>query len=346
MTNSLNQNPDHHLVWTLRAALKKAVRSFFEQQKYLEVDTPVLVTSPGTEAHLDYFATKWQDHSGQDYDLWLRSSPELHMKQVLAQGPERIFQFATSFRNRGELSPWHHPEFCMLEWYHADISYHDYIHQTQELIHWCFQRIKDEFPDLKLSDFPGDFQKLTVTQAFRQFAGVDLQDLDPDLAQKSKKAGVISINGSEDFETAFFKILLEKVEPALETMGAVVLCQYPPSQAALSVVEGGEACRFEFYWNGVELCNGFKELVCPQANRKRIREANTIREQEGRNVPQEDHDFYLALESGIPECCGNALGLDRLLALILGRKNIASVLPLRNTWPWKEYSEESGALQV
>ena len=328
-------------IWRLRASLKDAVRRFFRDMNYLEVETPVLVACPGTEAHLEYFASDWLDYQGQKRRLWLRSSPELHMKQILAQGADRIFQFAASFRNCGELSPWHHPEFLLLEWYHAGIGFSDFIDQTEAMIRYCYEQLKERFPDLVLGCLPERFCRMSVEEAFYEFAGIRLQDQDPELASMGKAAGINSLRGDEDFETAFFKVLLEKIEPALARQHGVVLSQYPPSQAALAVIENARASRFEFYWRGVELCNGFKELLGEKENRKRIHKALAIRAREGRKIPGEDEDFYRALSSGIPECCGNALGLDRLLALILGRDGISSVLPFRAGWPWVEYPEEA-----
>ena len=332
-------------VWKIRADLKNHIRHFFQERDYLEVDTPALVSCPGTEAHLEYFSTDWRDYQGNSRKLWLRSSPELHMKQVLAQGPGRIFQFATSFRNKGELSPWHHPEFCMLEWYQAGIEFDDYISQSLSLIREAWEGIAKAHPDVVRGIFPAGVLRMSVAEAFREFAGVELTDRDPGLAKKGREKGCYSLTGEEDFETAFFKILLDKVEPGLKNLEAVVLYGYPPSQAALARVADGKARRFEIYWRGVELCNGFHELQDPALNQERIREANFVRKQEGRDVPDEDRDFYLALEKGIPDCCGNALGFDRLLTLILGRDNIGSVLPLRGNLPWRDYSHESGTLQ-
>ncbi|MCB9229740.1 MAG: EF-P lysine aminoacylase GenX [Deltaproteobacteria bacterium] len=338
--------PDPAKIWQLRAKLKTAVREFFGRDSFTEVETPVLVPCPGTEAHLDYFATQWMDHQGKAQNLWLRSSPELHMKQVLAQGMERIFQFAVSFRNHGELSPWHHPEFLMLEWYHGGISFSDFIAQSRDLIFFCISRLREEFPDLIQGSMPATLQQMTVGEAFLEFAGIHLEDQDEELAARAKSAGMLSLSGHEDFETAFFKILLERIEPAISRLGLFVLTHYPPSQAALSQVKNGLAHRFEFYWNGVELCNGFEELLNPEENRQRIGEALKIRHAEGRAIFSEDEDFYAALSSGIPQCCGNALGLDRLLARILGFDSIAPVLPLRQTWPWKNYAEGSCLLSV
>ena len=119
----------------LRNALQKNLRFFFEEHDYIEVETPIAVRSPGTEIHLDYFKTTWQDYQKSNHPLWLRSSPEIHMKQLLKEDFSGIFQIAKCFRNLGECSLWHHPEFTMLEWYKKEITFQDYILETENLLH-------------------------------------------------------------------------------------------------------------------------------------------------------------------------------------------------------------------
>ncbi len=314
-----------------RARLKAAVREFFSGTGagYLEVDTPVGVICPGTEVHLGYFETAWRDHQKREHRLFLRSSPELHMKQALAAlGEGGIFQLATCFRNDGEISAWHHPEFTMLEFYETGTSYHDFIARTEALL----TATREAF---KATKVPKTFRRVTVAEAFREWAGLELEDEDPELAPRGKSAGIRSLRGDEDFETAFFKILIDRIEPGIEREGAVVLHDYPASQAALAMVEGEVARRFEFYVGRAELCNGFQELLDPAANRARIRAAMARRKALGSVVPDEDEDFYAALENGLKPCCGNALGFERWLALLLGRDGIASAVPFRAAAPYR-----------
>lgn len=319
--------------WQVRSELKGAIRSFFRQRDSLEIDTPIAVLMPGTEVHLDYFPTTWTDYNAQNHALWLRSSPELHMKQALAAGAARVFQLAPCFRNGGEYSAWHHPEFTMLEWYELGLSFEAMIAQTEELVSWCQEALAPRRHDwglrLRPGGLPQHFARLSVQEAFREFAGLELWDGDPDLAKKARAQGVLSVQPDEDFETAFFKILLEKVEPALERMVAVILYDYPPSQAALARVEEGQAKRFEFYLWGVELCNGFYELLGESDNRLRIQEANRQRQHLGKSLCEEDPFFYDALRQGIPPASGNALGFDRCLALLLGLDGLEPIIPFR-----------------
>ena len=332
-------------IWMLRAALKGSIREFLGLRGSVEIDTPVLVVCPGVEVHLGYFCTSWVDHRGSAHPLFLRSSPELHMKQALSLGLTKIFQLAACFRNGGELSPWHHPEFTMLEWYEAGVGFHEFIDQTEELLRFTREQLASRFPGRVALRLPGRFVRMRVEDAFREFAGIALVDRDPELARKAK--GIGSVSDGDDFETAYFKLLVDVVEPGIERLGGVVLHDYPPSQAVLSRVEGGWAKRFEFYLEGVELCNGFLELTDPGENRRRVLEALDRRRSEAGgvlpgqrpsepgtrgetgSVPIPDEEFFRALDAGIPPCAGNALGFDRWLALLLGERGIARVIPFR-----------------
>ncbi len=315
-----------------RNCLKQTMRNFFQKEGFLELDTPILVPCPGVETHLGYFKTHWMDHQHKSHVLWMRSSPELAMKRALVEGIPAIYQLAKSFRNEGELSPWHHPEFTMLEFYQVTKDWKGFIQLTENLIRFSCKEMAKITPVAMTGD--ETLHYLTVEEAFFKFAGLKLIDEDSTLAEQAKAKGVLSVQKTDDFETAFFKILLEKVEPALTQLGWVVLYDYPPSQAALARVVDGLAKRFEFYIDGVELSNGFYELCDLKENMKRIQMSNALRKNHGREVPQEDFYFYDALAKGLPECVGNALGFDRLLALILGAKDLGEVIPFRKDPPF------------
>ena len=292
------------------------------QHRYIEIDTPVLVRRPGTEVHLGYFSSQWRDIQGREKKFWLRSSPELHMKIALGAGLERIYQFASCFRNDGELGPIHRPEFTMLEYYETAIDFESFIARTENLIRAGLVELAAAIPSANHFQMPATVPRFSVYEAFKEFAGVTLVDEDPDLAKLCIQAGVQSVRPDDDFETAFFKTLMEKVETGLAQWPAAILLDYPPSQAALSQVVDGCAKRFEIYANRVELCNGFLELLDPAANRKRLDESDLRRKSMGKEVTDDEPEFHRALAQGIPKCCGNALGFDRLLMLALGADNL------------------------
>jgi lysyl-tRNA synthetase class 2 len=315
-----------------RHHLLAAIRQFFEERGYLSVDTPIAVATPGTEVHLEYFPTEWRDYSGQKYELFLRSSPELHMKRLICNGIDKVYQLAKCFRNSGELTSWHHPEFTMLEWYEAGISYFDFMRETEDLLRYTLDYLKEK--SALSFQLPERIERISVYEAFSEFAKITLIDNDPDLAQKALHLGYQSVQPSDDFETAFFKIQLDIVEPALKKRSAVFLFDYPPSQAALARVHEGRAKRFELYLHGVELCNAFWELLDPQENLRRFRDAQQRRDELGKTRILEDHSFFSDLSRGMPDCCGNALGVDRWLALVLGDSKIDRAIPFRSDYPF------------
>jgi lysyl-tRNA synthetase class 2 len=312
-----------------RHHLKKFTRDYFSRRGYLEVDTPVITICPGTEVHLQYFDTSWVDFKGIGHKRFLRSSPELHMKRLVAQGAGKIFQLGPCFRNHGELSPWHNPEFFMLEWYQVGQSYLGLIEETESFLRETADAMASitGVPSDKV--LPQKIERIRVADAFIEFAGIPLVDGDPDLAGKAVHAGVISVRPADNFETAFFKILIEVIEPALARLGACVLYDYPPSQAALAVVEDGRACRFEFYVGRVELCNGFYELTGEQENRSRALDAMRAREACGYDSVPLDEDFFKAMSSFSSPCSGNALGFDRWVTLLANADSLDVALAFR-----------------
>lgn len=322
----------------LRASLRRAIRGFFDGRAYLEVETPCLVRTPGTEVYLNYFQTAWESLAGEHEELYLRSSPELHMKQILASGARKIYQIGPCFRNRGEIGPWHHPEFSMLEWYRCEATYEDLMAETADLLRHCVSAMKRAGVAENAGPvIPATIPTFTLASAFSQFAGVELLDMDAGLAAQAKAAGVVSMRGDEDFDTAFFKILLEKIEPALAKFPVAILCDYPASQAALAVVSRGVAKRFEFFVHGIELSNAFLELPGRAANEARIQQSFAKRAEAGLPAVPQDSDFLEAMSVDIPQCAGNAMGFDRLLALLCGDAGIDRVVPFRRASVWRSY---------
>jgi elongation factor P--(R)-beta-lysine ligase len=296
-----------------RHRAKAAVRAFFETRDFLEVDTPSVVICPGLDAHVHSLGRV----EGTKPPSYLITSPELHMKRLLASGHSRIYQLAHCFRAE-ELGTWHEPEFLMLEWYEAGATFDNLLAQTEELVRAVALTLEPR-GILSRADAPfvanvnEPFLRLTIPEAFREFAGVgDVVDL------ARTNAG------------RYFELLIDKVEPGLARLGRpVALTHYPLSQAGLaraSASSPGLAERFELYAAGIELCNGFAELTDPIEQRRRF-----LAEQERRREANEplypiDEDFMAALERGMPEAVGNALGFDRLIALALGANGIADIV--------------------
>lgn len=320
----------------VRSFFLESVRVFFKDRNFLEVSTPILVKSPGTEANLNYFESSWTSINGSQQKKYLRSSPEIHLKKLLSEGLEFIYEISHCFRNKGEFGPWHHPEFTLLEWYHSNISYEDFMEETLQLIRYLQVNLSIKFPEFLV--FPLDkITKLSVFEAFEIYSGISLVDQDRLLAKKGIEKGIISIRPDDDFETAFFKIMLEKIEPEFKKLGCVFLYDYPESQAALAKVFKGVAKRFELYLNGIEICNAFEELTSVEENKNRILDSNKKRREQKQPEIPIDQTFLQALEKGMAPCCGNALGIERLLAVLLGLNSLEPLIPFR-----KSFSEGLG----
>ncbi len=314
-----------------RQLLQNHIHQFFQTRDYLQIDAPLAVIMPGTEVYLNYFATTWQDHRLARHELFLRSSPELHLKQALSWGIDRLYHLGKCFRNHGEISAWHHPEFTMLEYYETGIPLLDFMKLTEDLIRSSALALG---PLTKIT-LPKEFHKITLYEAFEKWAGLTLIDLDPTLAAKAIAKGYHSVRPDDDFETSYFKILIDVIEPELSRHEAIFVYDYPPSQAALAKVKGGRAQRFELYLHGVELCNAFDELLNPDENLRRLEASNAQRQSIGTYPLPQDEDFLKALRSGLKDCCGNALGFDRLLALLLNLPGIGGLIPFRSNLPYR-----------
>jgi elongation factor P--(R)-beta-lysine ligase len=308
-----------------RARILAAMRGWFGAQGFVEVETPILQVAPGAEVHLTGFATEWKTPDGTGRIRWLHSSPEFAMKKLLAGGVPRLFQFARVFRN-AEGSALHHPEFTMLEWYRAGADYETIMEDCAALLALAGAdtlRWQDRSCDPKAAP-----ERLTVAKAFDRHAGVDLFATIGDAAKLSRLSGVKKHEG-DSWDDVFFRVMFEKIEPHLGVGRPTILCEYPIAMAALARAKPGDprvAERFELYACGVELANAFGELTDPAIQRARLKADMDEKERlYGMRWPV-DEDFLAALEHGLPDCAGIALGFDRLVMLATGAPQIEDVL--------------------
>lgn len=288
-----------------RARLVRAVRSFFDSRGYLEVETPAAVPSPGLDLHLAAF-----ELSGTARPRFLITSPEYQMKRLLSAGAERIYQVARCFRG-DEAGPHHEPEFSMLEWYRAHADMASMLDETEALVRAVtgVAQAGHAPGPRSLCTAAEPFERLTVREAFGRYA-----DRDADALARSPDA--------------FFRVLVEQVEPQLGRERPTFLTHYPASMASLARLcpeDPTVAERFELYVDGVELCNGFGELTCPDEQRQRLKADQRARRDAGLPVYPIDERFLDALRDGMPPSTGNALGLDRLFMLALGLDDIQSL---------------------
>ena len=322
----------------LRGRILGAVRRFFAKAGYVEVETPALQVSPGLEPHLRAFATLLHDpRDGGTRPRYLHTSPEFAMKKLLAGGEKCIWQLAHAFRD-GERGATHHPEFAMLEWYRVGATYRDLMDECEALLRSVQAAAGAERLRWRgaSADCNMPWQRLTVAEAFARYGAIDLLATMPDptrpdaarLAAEAARTG-ISPRPGDDWETLFFRIFLERIEPRLGIGAPTILYDYPISMAALSRPKPEDprlAERFELYLCGLELANAFGELTDPVEQRRRFA-ADQARKRAlyGEAYPIDD-DFLAALEHGLPECAGIALGFDRLVMLIVGAEAIEDVL--------------------
>lgn len=320
-----------------RQRMRRALQDWFEAQGFVEVDTPCLQVSPGNEAHLHAFETRLEATDASALaSLYLQTSPEFAAKKLLAAGEERLFTFAHVFRNR-EAGPLHQPEFTMLEWYRADAPLSKLMTDCEALVRAAVRAAGGD--GLSRRDRTVDpfqpFERLSVAQAFRRYAGIDLlasvtADGETDLAMLAAGARAAGLRVAADDEWAdvFSRVLTALIEPRLGLERPTILFDYPIVEAALarrSPADPRVAERFELYAAGVELANAFGELTDPLEQRRRFEaEMALARRVYGRDYPL-DEDFLAAL-ADMPPASGIALGFDRLVMLATGAARIEDVL--------------------
>lgn len=306
-----------------RSKVLQLIRQFFLDMDFVETDTPSMVKLPGMEPNLEVFKTRYKAGVGEmniEEDRYLITSPEYAMKKLLVGGMEKIFQLAKSFRKNESFSPLHNPEFTLLEWYRAYGSYFDMMEDTENLVKFLCEKLGVEgvlqFGEMQI-DVSSDFERLSVKEAFKKYAGMDLEDIE-DL-----------VNGDISYEEAFYSVFLNKIEKHLGVVKPVFLYDYPVQMAALAKVKESDtkyAERFELYIGGMELCNAFSELNDPVEQKRRLQTEREERKKMGKSDYEVDRSFIDALEFGMPPAGGNALGVDRLIMLLTDTADINDII--------------------
>ena len=305
----------------LRACILGRIRAFFSRLDVLEVDTPVLSPAASTDPALTSFKTIYHGPGAVEGDTrYLHTSPEFPMKRLLAAGSGSIYQVCKVFRD-GESGAQHNPEFTLLEWYRTGFDHLDLMDEVEQLIadilldimpihsvhHWCYRDLFNEIAGI---------DPLSTTAA-------ELRSL------MQSRHGVTAVGLADADRDAWLDLAMTHViEPRLGK-GLVFVRDYPASQAALARLRSGNppvAARFEVYLNGVELANGFYELDDAVEQRQRFEKELELRRQAGDEMVEMDEHFLSALNAGLPECAGVALGLDRLLMLASGSSCVQDVI--------------------
>ena len=315
----------------IRERIVDAIRLFFKSEGFCEVETPALVPCPGLEPHLDPFAVTAAG-AGPAY---LPTSPEYAMKKLLASGSGNIFQICKAFRGE-PLSDLHLPEFTMLEWYRVGAGYEAVMDDCERMCafvaHAACGGTTVTWQGAELGLAP-PYERISVRDAFRRHAGLDLTLAEPldELRRLVETADGVVTSDDDTWDEVFFRAFLRHVEPKLGTGRPTILFDYPARMAALSRIKSDDplVCeRFELYAGGVELANAFSELTDAAEQRRRFEADNAERRRLGKPELPIDEELLAALDRGLPECGGIALGVDRLMMLLTDTPDIRGVVPL------------------
>ena len=327
----------------VRGRIVAALRRFFSERGFLEVEPSILQVSPGNETHLHAFATELTAPDGARTPMYLHTSPEFACKKLLAAGESKIFALVPVFRNR-ERGALHHPAFTMLEWYRTEAPYEALMEDCAELLATAARAAGS--PLLRFGQRSADPlaapDRLSVADAFARHAGIDLLatlggGLDRGGFAAAARTSGVRLADDDTWGDIFSRVLVERIEGALGNGRATLLIDYPANLAALARPRAADprlAERFELYACGVELVNGFGELNDPGEQRRRL--AAEMAEKEriyGERYPI-DEDFLAALAE-MPPASGAALGVDRLVMLLTGASDIEQVIwtPLPHPQP-------------
>lgn len=292
-----------------RAKLLREIRKYFAQQGVMEVETPLLSSAGNTDPEINSIRT--------DNGHYLRTSPEFALKRLLASGSSDIFELGRVFR-AGESGRHHNPEFTMLEWYRTGFSYQRLMDEVADLVRQCGDGKFDLWP----------LEKLSYQQLFLQYIDLDPYNTDvPGLVAAAKKHG---INDIELNQKQWLDLLISHViQPALPEKALTFVYDFPADQAALANIRPDTppvAERFELYLGRTELANGYQELTNAAEQTRRFDAENTQRISRGLQTCPVDKHLIAALEHGLPECAGVALGVDRLLLQICAADSLQDIL--------------------
>ena len=306
-----------------RAQIIQAVRNFFVSQEFLEIDAPALIKNPGQEPYLDVMEVAVKDERSNNNDFFLHTSPEYTMKKVLGSGIKKTFCLGHVYRNSESFGGLHNPEFTMVEWYRADYDFVTLMNDCEELINHLCTTITgvNKFTKIK---------RVHMRDLFKQKLNIDLDKyLTRDGMEILCNKYGYNVDENDQFEDLFFKVFLNEIESELGSE-PIIVHHYPRQMAALAKVSDVDdlyAERFELYINGIEIANAFSELCNPKEQKNRFLQEQQLRKNLKKEVHAIDTELLEALNN-INSAAGIALGVDRLVMVLLGCKDINDVLVL------------------
>ncbi|MFZ5845630.1 MAG: EF-P lysine aminoacylase EpmA [Patescibacteria group bacterium] len=329
----LRQNPRLWERYFVRERLIRAVRNFFTEKGFHEIETPLLIARPPAESYLDVFETTLYDRQRRRQKAYLSTSPEVALKKLMVAGVGNCFSLTKSFRNMETQSQLHNPEFTILEWYRVDADYQDLMIDCEQLLLSINRLIGNKnfliYQGEKI-DLSPPWERLTVAHAFKRYSHIDLTHaLTLPVMRKLAEVKGYKVEKETTWEELFHQIFLNEVEPRLGRGKPTVLYEFPASFAALAKKKESDPRwveRFEFYIAGLELGDAYSELTDwreqEERFKKEIKEIKRLR----KTIYDYDHDFIRALKTGLPKCAGIAVGVDRLVMLFTDTTDIAETM--------------------
>ncbi len=293
-----------------RRELYRIIREYFEGLGFCEVETPVVAGWYGLDLNIEPFVTQYANGKM----LYLQVSPEFFLKKLVIAGYDKVFEIARVFRN-GEYTPLHNPEFAMLEWYEQGKSYWDVMKRVEDLI----VHVSSKFHAVWNLDLSTPWEKVSLRDIFREYTGIDIDEFKGDIGRFLERAEEQGYNIKADYSwnDVFFLLFVDKVEPKIPKDRPLFIYDYPcPLGGMAKFKDDFYTERFELYLGGIEIANGYSELVDPEEQLRRW-------EMVGDAV---DVDFIEGLRSYEGNIGGIAVGLDRLLLLMMGKKRVQDVI--------------------
>lgn len=334
----LKNHPELWPRYFVREQVIRAIRSFFEDRQFHEVEPPLLIAHPPAESYLDVFETTLFDRKRAGVPAYLSTSPEVPLKKLMVAGIGNCFALTKSFRNMETHSNTHNPEFTILEWYRVGADYTDIMKDCEALLVHINSRLLQgtsrSFEALtyqgKHIDLRAPWERLTMAEAFTIYAHVDFYEfLDEKAARRIAERKGYRVEEQTTWEELYNQIFLNEVEPHLGRGRPTILYEFPGALGALARKKPSDprfAERFEFYIEGLELGDCYSELTDWKEQEERFEHERTEIARLGKTVYDYDHDFIEALKVGLPESSGIAIGVDRLIMLFADARTIQETL--------------------
>jgi len=329
----LKTNPILWKQYFVRERVIKEVRSFFDERKFHEVETPILIGNPPAESYIDVFQTTLLDRTRKGTPAYLSTSPEVALKKLMTAGIGNCYSITKSFRNTEMQSNTHNPEFTILEWYRVNTQYKTIMDDCETLLLSINKTLGDgnilKYQG-KSFDLSKKWERISVKDAFLRWANVDLLEFfEMEKAKKICAKKGYTVASKNTWEELYNQIYLNEIEPHLGVDTPTVIYEFPGSMAALARKKPSDprfAERFEFYIAGLELGDCYGELTNWKEQEMRFQEELKELKRLGKTTYDYDNDFIHALKEGMPESSGIAVGIDRLVMLFANVTNIADTM--------------------